>query len=142
MSSLLEPTLAYIQTSKGCISIYNITLTPISSEEAREIAQDTTTIWQPYPTFRQAVRAWEYACERQLTGTSPEAIGMSMFNDTFHRPTSEEIKGICPGVYGSWLEAGCQVIGQSRPDWKKFPTWARADTHFGSKLEANNVEFL
>ncbi|KAH8813865.1 hypothetical protein DL96DRAFT_1561250 [Flagelloscypha sp. PMI_526] len=134
------------QTSKAYISTYSITLTPISSEEAREIAQDTTTIWQAYPTFRQAVRAWEYARERQLTGTSPEAIGMSMFDDTFHRPALEETcrspltvrhfycvsKGIRPGVYGSWLEAGCQVIGQSRPDWKKFPTWARADAHFGS----------
>ncbi|KAH8825900.1 hypothetical protein DL96DRAFT_1557456 [Flagelloscypha sp. PMI_526] len=127
----------FVGTNVGIYSDY---------EEAREIAQNNATIWQAYPTLQQAMRAWEYARERQLTGRSPEAIGLSMYNDTFHRPTSEAAcrspltvkyfycvsKGIHPGVYGSWLEAGCQVVGQSCPDWKKFPTWARADAHFES----------
>ncbi|KAH8818701.1 hypothetical protein DL96DRAFT_1560248 [Flagelloscypha sp. PMI_526] len=125
-------------------------------EEAIEVARNNGTIWQSYPTFHRAAGAWEYARERQLVGSSSPAIGLSMFNNTIHRPVSAEAcaspltvryfysvsKGIRPGVYGSWLEAGCQVIGQSGSDWKKFPTWAQADAHFARKLEANMVEFL
>ncbi|KAH8794366.1 hypothetical protein DL96DRAFT_1724404 [Flagelloscypha sp. PMI_526] len=108
-----------------------------------------------YPSHRHAHEAWDYAYENGFTTRgSPPELGRHLDKPGFHRPGAQVycvsplttnrfyavIKGICPGIYGSWLEAALQIHGVAGAQCRRFLSWDKAQAYFDDHVITDRVE--
>ncbi|KAH8797381.1 hypothetical protein DL96DRAFT_1565613 [Flagelloscypha sp. PMI_526] len=127
----------------------------------RIVKNDTSTVYMSYPTQRRANDAWQYALAKGFaTIGCAQALGrqrlQQLTQESYHLPSSATaclspmsgdryyvvMKGIRPGIYGSWVEAAIQVLGVHRTIYKALETYYDAENCFNEALHMNKVEFL